>query len=50
MSKAQMTDDFSGVHVRQLLTTYVFLQSIPHHHQLPVKVVGNRLQEYVCSE
>ncbi len=31
MSKAQMSDDFTGAHVRQLLTSFVFLQSIPTH-------------------
>ena len=29
MSKAQMSDDFDGSHIRQLLTSFVFLQSIP---------------------
>ena len=31
MSKAQMSDDFTGTHVRQLLTSFVFLQYIPTH-------------------
>jgi hypothetical protein len=46
MSKAQMSDDFDGSHVRQLLTSFVFLQSIPTnlHRELMAFVSQQRRQ------
>jgi len=46
MSKAQMSDDFDGSHIRQLLTSFVFLQSIPTnlHRELMAFVSQQRRQ------